>query len=208
MKTLDTDQDKIKKICEALRKDTLEPAEKEALKIIEEAQDEAKKIILDAEAEAEKIVKRAQAEMEQERSVFLSSLAQAGKQSLETIRQEIQNKLFNPELEKLVGKTSSDPKVISSLIEAMAKAIEKQGIGTDLLAYIPKEISPQAVTALLHESVINQLKNHAVEVGSFKGGAQIRLADKKMTLDMSAETLKDLIATFISKDFRKFIYGL
>lgn len=207
MKTLDTDQDKIKKICDALRKDTLEPAENEALRIIEDAKDKSKKIILEAEAEANKIIKRAQSEMEQERSVFQSSLSQAAKQGIELIRQEIQSKLFNPELEKLVVKSSADPKIVASLIEAMAKAISQQGLGSDLLAYIPKDISPQAVNSLLHETVIHHLKNGTVELGSFKGGAKIRLTDKKMTLDMTEDTLKELIATFISKDFRKFIFG-
>ena len=207
MKTLDTDQDKIKKICEVLRKDTLEPAEIEALKILEEAKSEAKSIILAAEDEAEKIVKRAQSEMEQERSVFKSSLAQAAKQGIEQIRQEIQAKLFNPELEKLIVKDTASPKVIASIIESITKAIEKQGLGGDLLLAIPKDISPQFVTALLHEAVLQRLKSESVELGAFKGGAKVRLIDKKMTLEMTDETLRELIASFISKDFRKFIFG-
>jgi V/A-type H+-transporting ATPase subunit E len=207
MKTLDTDQDKIKKICEALRKDTLEPAEKDALRIVEEAKAEAKRIILNAEAEGDKIVKRAQAEIEQERSVFQSSLSQAAKQGIEQIRQEIQNKLFSPELEKLIIKETANPKTIASIVDAIIKAIEKQGLGGNLLMAIPKGISPQAVTSLLHESVIQRLKNESVELGSFKGGAKVRLIDKKMTLEMTDETLKELIASFISKDFRKFIFG-
>lgn len=207
MKTLDTDQDKIKKICEALKKDTLEPAEREALRIVEEAKSQANQIILNAEDEAEKIVKRAHSEMDKERSVFQSSLSQAAKQGIEQIRQEVQSKLFSPELEKLVVKDTANPKVIAMIVEAIIKAIEKQGLSGDLLMAIPKEISPQAVTSLLHESVLQRLKTDSVELGSFKGGAKVRLIDKKMTLEMTDETLKELIASFISKDFRKFIFG-
>lgn len=207
MKTLDTDQDKIKKICDALRKDTLEPAQQEAAKIVDEAKEKAKQIILAAETEAEKIVKRAQSEMEQEKNVFQSSLSQAGKQGIEVIKQEIQAKLFNPELVKLVDKETADPKVIASFIEAITKAIQTQGLGGDLLVSIPKNISPQAITALLHQSVIQRLKGGEVELGDFKGGATVRLEGKRMTLVLTEETIRELIALFISKDFRKFIFG-
>jgi V/A-type H+-transporting ATPase subunit E len=207
MKQLDSSQDKIQQICDLLRKDTLDPAEKRAAEIVEEAKAEASRIILDAEKEAEKIVQKAQAESDQQRKVFESSMQQAGKQGVEMLRQEIQSTLFAPELEKLVAEQSRDPKLIAQMIESIVKAIDKEGLDSDLIAYIPKNISPKEVAALLASAVTEKLSAQGVEVGSFKGGAKVRLVNKKMTVDMSDDALRELLSAFIRKDFRKWVFG-
>jgi V/A-type H+-transporting ATPase subunit E len=207
MKQLDSSQDKIQQICDLLRKDTLDPAEKRAAEIVEEAKAEASRIILDAEKEAEKIVQKAQAESDQQRKVFESSMQQAGKQGVEMLRQEIQATLFAPELEKLVAEQSRDPKLIAQMIESIVKAIDKEGLDSDLIAYIPKNISPKEVAALLASAVTEKLSAQGVEVGSFKGGAKVRLVNKKMTVDMSDDALRELLSAFIRKDFRKWVFG-
>lgn len=53
MKTLDKSKDKIKSICDTLRRETLEPAEAAAQQIIEEAKKRAETIITDAGRHAE-----------------------------------------------------------------------------------------------------------------------------------------------------------
>lgn len=207
MKQLESQQEKMNKICEELRKDTLEPAEKQAQVIVHEAKALAEKIILDAEKEGQKIVEKAKAESEQERRIFQSSLQQSARQGVEVLRQVIETELFNPELEKLIEASATDPKTIAAIIDAIIKALGHQGLEGDLIAYIPKNISPQTVNALLLESVIKKLKSGSVEVGHFKGGAAVRLVNKKMTIDLTEETIKELLAQFIRKDFRKFIFG-
>jgi V/A-type H+-transporting ATPase subunit E len=44
-------------------------------------------------------------------------------------------------------------------------------------------------------------------VGSFKGGAQLQWHDRKLTLDMSDDALKELLSTYVRKDFRKMLFG-
>lgn len=207
MKQLDLSQDKIQQICDLLRKDTLDPAEKRAAEIVEEAKAEATRIILDAEKEAERIVQKAQTESDQQRKVFESSMQQAGKQGVEMLRQEIQATLFAPELERLVAEQSRDPKLIAQMIEAIVKAVDKEGLDSDLIAFIPKTIAPKEVAALLASSVTDKLSAQGVEVGNFKGGAKVRLVNKKMTVDMSDDALRELLAAFIRKDFRKWVFG-
>jgi len=207
MKQLETDQDKIKKICDLLRKDTLEPAEKRAAQILEAAQAEASRIILEAEKEAEKIVHKAQDEADQERKVFELSMLQSGKQGVEMLRQQIQETLFAPELERLISDQARDPKLIAQIIEAIVKAVEKEGLVSDLVAYVPKNISPKEISALLVSSIAEKLTPQGVEAGSFKGGAKVRLVNKKMTVDMSDDALRELLAAFIRKDFRKWVFG-
>ncbi|TAJ93374.1 MAG: V-type ATP synthase subunit E [Gammaproteobacteria bacterium] len=207
VKPLDTDQDKIKKICDLLRKDTLEPAEKRAAQILESAQAEASRIILDAEKEAEIIIRKAQAEMEQERKIFELSMLQSGKQGVEMLRQQIQETLFAPELERLISDQAKDSQLIARIIEAIVKAVEREGLVSDLVAYVPKNISPKEISALLVSSVAEKLMPQGVETGAFKGGAKVRLVNKNMTVDMSDDALRELLSAFIRKDFRKWVFG-
>ena len=207
MKSLEKGEDKIQKICEALRKETIEPAKKDALKIIEEAKRQAEAIVAEAEGQAKEIMDRTKIEIEQGRNVFQSSLQQAAKQSVEALRQEIEKHLFNTQLDQILEKQMQDPKIIASLINAIIKAIEKKGIDTSIEALIPQEVSPREINELLLAETVKQLKNHSVTVGSFKGGAQVRLVNKKITVDMTEDALKELMASFVRKDFRKLIFN-
>lgn len=203
----ETGEDKIKQICDSLRKETLEPAKQEAEAIIAEAKAKAAQIVKEAEAEAERIFSQTKAEIEQERNVFQSSLAQAAKQSLETLRQEVEKKLFNQELDEVICKEAAKPDVIANLIRAIVEAVEKTGIDADLEAVIPQSVSPKEVSGLLGEKILEKLKGDKVSVGTFEGGAQVRLLGNKMTIDITDDSLKDLMASYIRKDFRKMIFA-
>src|SRR3990170_4430527 len=97
-RTLEKGDEKIQKICDALRKGTLEPAQKEAERILKEAKAKAEQIIKEGHQEANRHLEEARAEIEKERNVFHSSLEQAGRQALEQLRQAIEYDLFSQEL--------------------------------------------------------------------------------------------------------------
>jgi len=44
-------------------------------------------------------------------------------------------------------------------------------------------------------------------VGEMFGGAKLQVKEKQMTLDMSDETLQEMLATYAREDFRKFIFS-
>lgn len=207
MKTLDKGQDKIKKICSILRDETIEPAKKDAEKIIKEAQKQAEQIINEAHKQAESIINDARHAIEQEKNVFHSSLLQASKQGIEALKQSIEHKLFNEQLVAMLESQTTDPKVISNLINAIVKSVEKEGLEADLTAIIPKNVVPKEVNKLLLEEVLKKLKDHTVTVGNFKGGAQVKIVNKKMTIDISEESLQEILASYIRKDFRKMIFA-
>lgn len=207
MRSLEKGQDKIQNICNKLRHETLEPAEKEALQIIEEARKKAETIKADAERHAEQMIKQARGQIEQERNVFHSALQQAAKQTAEGLRQEIEHKLFNEELQNILEKQMADPKIIADLINGIVKALEKEGLTTDLSAVIPRVVSADDINALLFENIRRRLKGKALEVGNFAGGAQVKLHGKKMTIDLTDHAVKELLANYMRKDFRKLIFG-
>lgn len=207
MRSLEKGQDKIQKICDKLRRQTLEPAEEEAQQIVEEAKKKADNIKAEAERHIEQLHKQAHAQIEQERNVFNSALQQAAKQTIEGLRQEIEHKFFNEELQNILEKQLSDPKIIAELVNGIVKAIENEGLSTDLTAIIPRLISADDIHALLIESVRKRLKGKPLEIGNFAGGAQVKLLGKKMTIDLSDQALKELLAQYMRKDFRKLIFG-
>jgi V/A-type H+-transporting ATPase subunit E len=196
MRSLEKGQDKIQKICDNLRRKTLEPAEQEAQRILEEARKKAENIVAEAERQVEQMHKQARGQIEQERNVFQSALQQAAKQTVEGLRQEIEHKLFNEELQNILEKQLGDPKIVAELINGIVKAIEKDGL-----------VSIEDVNALLLENVRRRLKAKPLEIGSFAGGAQVKLHGKKMTVDLSDHAIKELLANYMRKDFRKLIFS-
>jgi V/A-type H+-transporting ATPase subunit E len=207
MRSLEKGQDKIQKICDKLRKGTLEPAKEEAQLLIEEAKSKAEAIKAEAGYQAEQMIKQAKGQIEQERNVFHSALLQASKQAIEALKQEIEHKFFNDELQDLLEKQLSDPKIVADLINGIIAALEKEGLTTDLSAVIPRLVSADDVNDLLVESVRKRLKGKPLEIGHFRGGAQVKLHGKKLTLDLSDQAIKELVANYVRKDFRKLIFS-
>ena len=207
MRSLEKGQDKIQKICDQLRHQTIEPAKTEAQDIIAEANKKAEAIKADAEHHAEQLIKQARGQIEQERNVFHSALQQAAKQTVEGLKQEIEHKLFNEELQNILEKQLADPNVVAKLINGIVGAIEKEGTSTDLSAIIPKTVSAEEINSLLLEGVRKRLKNKPLEIGSIAGGAQVKLHGKKMTLDLSDQAIKELLTNYVRKDFRKLIFS-
>jgi V/A-type H+/Na+-transporting ATPase subunit E len=206
MDNLDTGKDKIKQICEILKNETIQPAKEEAQKIVEGAEQEARNIIRDAETKADNILQSAKSKITKERELFENSIAQACRQGIESLRQDIENKLFNSELTSWVTKHTADTHVASKLINALVAAVEKEGVSADFSAIIPKHVPSEKVNAILLRGILEKLREKSVVVGEFMGGVQLKLHDRKMTLDLSDEALKELIGQYIRKDFREILF--
>jgi V/A-type H+/Na+-transporting ATPase subunit E len=200
-------QDKIKEICTVLRQETLEPAKLEAQEILHAANERAREIVEEAEREAQKQLESARKAIEQERMVFQTALEQAANQALEAIRQRLETSLFNPELSRILDAETARPDVIARLINAIVKAIESEGISTDVSALVPKAVSVEEVNRLLLEGILEKLKEKSAVIGNFSGGVKVQLHDKKLTIDVTNEALKELLTTYIRKDFRKLFFA-
>jgi V/A-type H+/Na+-transporting ATPase subunit E len=208
VKGLETGKDKVQKICDALRKETLEPAKQEAREIVENAHLAAAEIEQAAKKKAEMEIRKAEKEIEEKKKIFDSSLAMACRQGIERMKQKIENELFNRELFRLVEKEMGDPKAVAQILNAFMKAIEEKGIDDDFVAVIPKSIAPRSISSLLAADVLERLKKEGISVGGFAGGAQIRLKERKITIDISDEVVRELIAQYIRRDFRDLIFSV
>jgi len=205
-KELETGENKIQQICDLLKVETLEPAKKEAAQIIEEAKQEAKKIIGNADKEAQEHLKRAHEQIEKDRAVFQSALQQAAGQCFESLKQKIQSKLFDSELESVIRQSASNPKVVVQLIDAIVKAIDKEGVSASLVAVVPQAVSIDEANRLLADNILKKLEGESVSLGAFAAGAQVKLLDHQLTLDISDAVLKELLGNYLRKDFRELIF--
>ncbi len=206
MKAEDTGKEKVKKICDVLRRETLEPAEKDAKKIIQNAEENAKKIIQEAKETADRMKKAAAEEIEKEKNVFQSSLNQACKQSLQSLYESVENKFFNEELSATLSKPLRNPQVLAGLIQAIVEALKSEGIDADLEVLIPRAVSAEDINALLLKEFVEKLKGKSVSIGPASGGIEVKVAEGNMTIDVTDSALKELVARYIRKDFREILF--
>lgn len=203
---LESSKDKIQVICDILKNETLEPAEEQAAKILKDAHEKAKKIIQEAEAESLLLLKKGQATLEKEREIFEGSLEGATRQALLKLRESVGSELFNRALASELAKISSDPQLMAKLVDALVKAIEKEGTSANVSVLIGKAVSKEAVAKELASKTLELLEKGEVTVGNFSGGVVVRLKDKNLSLDVSDEVLKELIAQFVRADFRELLF--
>lgn len=207
MKGIETGRDKVKKISDALRKETLEPAMRERDEIIERAHEEASRIIDEARLNADKMVHDAENQIAREKSIFQSSLIQASKQAIQILKQNIEDKLFNKELGRLLSEHMKGPKVLADLITAVINAIEKEGLDADLSVFIPAAVPARDVNLLLSKEILAKLKEKSVLLTPIGGGIEVKMRKENITLDLSDTAIKELVAGYIRKDFRDLFLG-
>lgn len=207
MKGLETGKDKIQKICDALKKETLEPAKQEAREIIENAHMQAGEIVEDAKSRAKAILEAAQREMEEKKKVSNASLSLACRQSIELLKQKIEKELFSQELSKIIVKETKEPKVIANVINSLLRGIEGKGIEEDFIVSIPKGISPRIINELLAVHVLEKLEGQTVVASDIAGGVQIQMKGRQITIDVSDAALKELIAQYIRRDLRDLVFN-
>lgn len=203
---METGKDKIQRICDALRKETLEPAQQEAREILENARLQAEEIRRDAEGEYQKRIDRAESEMEERKKRLHSSLQMACRQALEELKGKIEERLFNRHLSEVVARELKDPEVIGSVLNAVIQALKTHGFDESLVAVISKQVAPRAVSAFLAKGLLEQLKEKPIELGDFAGGAQVKLEGSRITVDLSDVALRELIASYVRRDFRDLLF--
>ncbi|AEJ77842.1 V-type proton ATPase subunit E [Chlamydia trachomatis] len=199
-------QDKLKQICDALREETLKPAEEEAGSIVHNAREQAKRIVEEAKEEAQRIIRSAEETADQTLKKGEAALVQAGKRSLENLKQAVETKIFRESLGEWLDHVATDPEVSAKLVQALVQAVDAQGISGNLSAYIGKHVSARAVNEALGKEITSKLKEKGVSVGKFSGGAQLKVEERNWVLDMSSEVLLDLLTRFLQKDFREMIF--
>ncbi|MCB1082544.1 MAG: V-type ATP synthase subunit E, partial [Chlamydiia bacterium] len=167
----------------------------------------AEKIVENARKEAARIHDDAKRKIEEERNVFQASIHLAAKKGVDQLKQEIEQNLFSPELKKLLGAKMNEADVVAQLISAIVGALEKEGVSGDLIGIVSKEVDVKAVNQALLKGIAGKLKGNGVEIGEIEGGAQVKIVDENLTIDLSEDATKKLLARFVRDDFRSVIFA-
>ena len=170
MKSLEQGKQKIQRICDIIKEETLEPAKQEAEKIVAQARERAQAIVEEAEKQAERIHGEVRETIEKERHIFHSSLVQASKQSISLLKQEIEQKLFNQTIRDHIEKHPDEATLAAKLIDAVVKAIEKEGLSADLSVAVSHTLPAKEVNALIGSEILAKLREKSVTLGNFALG--------------------------------------
>lgn len=206
MEIVDSGKDKVKKICETLKKQTLDPAKQEARNIIDHALKEAEKIIKQAKDEAKEILEEQKVKLHQEKKAFFSSLNLAGKQTIEALKQQIQHHLFDQNIAKAFHKSTQDESLVVEFIQAIVNGVKKEGINCDFEIYLPRALSKQKIIEKLAASSVDQIQAHDIHLADFGGGVKVKLKDHHIVIEMTDESLKTLFSQFVRDEFRALIF--
>lgn len=197
---------KVKEICDLIRKDTLDPAKKEAERVKNEAKKEAARILQKAEEDATLARENLAKELQKMQDVHEMAIQMAIKQGLSRLKQQIME-VFSEELSQLIASGMDKGDVIARVLSTLVTAVEKEGLGANLLAILPSSVSKEEIQAKLASNIAAKLKSHSMVLGDSKAGVELKLVDKKFAIDMTDKAVKDLLAKYCLDDgLRQKIY--
>lgn len=200
-----TGKDKIQQICDAIKTETIQPAQQEAHEIIENAHSEAKEILKEAQESAKKALQEAEKEIHQKKKVFESSLSLSVKQVIDSLKQTLEQELLMGSLHPMLKEQLTDAKVCARIIEAVSEGIEKEGFDADLELYLPQSISREELMSFLKEKIQSRLSKKSIQPHHLSG-VTIKLKGKNIILDFSDQTLRELLSRYVRKDFHQWIF--
>ncbi|MCH9613460.1 MAG: V-type proton ATPase subunit E [Chlamydiia bacterium] len=203
MKAIDSGKDKVKKICDVLKRETLEPAKRDALELIRDAEEKAEVLLAKAKEAADEEIRKAREQIAQEKRVFESSLSLSAKQALNALKAEIATKLMSQEVGELINVQT--PEMSAKLLDVILQAIEKDGLDANLEIALARNIDKDELVKHLGASSAKFLEKNELVVGNFVGGVSVRLKDAKITIDLTEQTLKELLINYTREDFRSLI---
>lgn len=202
---LETADNKVKEICAILRKETLEPAQGEAKEIIAAAVKEADDLIRKAKEEVARIREENKLELLKELKVHEGSIQLSIRQGISNLRQNIE-KIFSKELDSEIERVMGKEDVVADVISIVLGLIEKDGLGVNLQVMIPKHVNLEAVCSKLTADFSAKVKKGSIQIEDIKGGAEIKLIDKKISIELTDSAVKELLASYVIPELREKIF--
>jgi V/A-type H+-transporting ATPase subunit E len=204
MKHLDTGSDKIKKICDAIRYETLEPAKQQAKLIIEQATDQAAAIVQEARIQAETILDNAKKMHDKERAIFESSMVHSAKIFKEKLKLEIEEHFLSSAIGELSLNLFKKDELCAKLVSAFIEGLKNKSLNGDLTLILSEGINKEEFVKALSSNIKNIISS--VQVQSISPGVSIRSEKDNLRIDLSQQQLTQAILDAIRSDFRKYFF--
>jgi V/A-type H+-transporting ATPase subunit E len=186
----------VQELIDTIKKDGIESASEEAVRIKHEAEAEARQIIDAAKKEAGEIVAKGKQDAERSEKAGVAALEQASRNLVLAFKGEIQA-LLDKLVAEHVGKTYNEDilkKVIPELIKAWP------GKKTDSLAVLVSEASLTKLKASFRAKLSVELKK-GLELKSdhnMAGGFRIAHKDGSAYYDFSADSVAEMLCAYLN----------
>jgi len=200
-------EERLAAICQKIRNETLEPAQQDAEDIRLSAEREATKIKAEARQSADQLLHEARKELIEEKKAFEASLEQACRQTVDLLRQKVETTLFKPALDEWLSKEFSSEEKSAQLLDVLIELLKKQGIEGNLAAWIGSHLSKEKVVEHLAQASLKALPKEGIQVADQAYGVILKITNKHLTLEITPEAIKELMASFIRNDFRRFLFN-
>ena len=204
MKHLDTGSDKVKKICDAIRHETIEPAKQQARVIIEQAVDQAAIIIQEARAQADAILDNVRKSHEKEKHIFEASMVHAAKLFKEKFCVDLENHFLSPALDKVSSNLFHHADLCAKVVSALVAGFKNKTFNGDLVAMLSAELDKKDFVNHLASDIKNQISK--VENGDFSQGIILKLEGDNLRIDFNKEGLTKALMDSLRSDFRKYFF--
>ncbi|MDR0452614.1 MAG: V-type ATP synthase subunit E [Treponema sp.] len=185
----------LQELIEKIKKDGIEAATEEALRLKTQAEDEAARILDDARKEAGDIVAKAKADAERFEKAGIASVGQASRNLVLAFKTEIQ-----AVLDKLVAQELASAYSDDALKAALPDIIKGWAKGADSLSLILPEASLKKLEAFFQGKLSSELKN-GLELKSDRNlgaGFLISNKDGSAYYDFSAESVAELLSAYLN----------
>ncbi|MEC8306720.1 MAG: hypothetical protein VXZ72_02545 [Chlamydiota bacterium] len=194
----------VQRICDALKRETLDPARDEAQAILTEAREEARRLIEEAEAETQRILNRGKEELEKHRRIVLSSFHIACRQGIDSLKEKIERELFRLAAQEIIQRHLGKDQV-ALLIQAAADGL-REGIDRPLGVVVSRALDSEALTAQLGQAVMEKIEGQALQIDDIHG-VTLFARDRHLTVEITTEALASLIKKYTKESFCELLFG-
>lgn len=213
----------VAELIEQLHQDGVKRGEDEAKRILDEAEHQANAMLRAAQNEADKIRAQAQQDVEKYKRAAESALQIAARDVLLDVKQQM-SATFSEQLTRLVAKQMDDDAFVRELLvelvgktRELAKLDESEQItlllpdkiiGLDELRKHPEEYRDGKLSQFVQSLTGAELRQ-GVTFGRHPGaGIKVRLTAEDIEIDLSAESVTQLLLQHLQPRFRALIEGV
>lgn len=200
-------QNKLQELTEKLYKEGLAKGKEEGERLLAEAQEQAQAIVSQARAEAAGLVAEAEKTAAALRAKAESDVRSASEQALQATRSDIERLLTGGISAPGTDAALQDPDFLKGIIRAVAERFDASE-SADLALILPEKLQGQLEPWVKGE--LAKTLQHGVQASFSKkiaGGFSIGPKDGDWFVDLSDESFRSLIASYLRPVTRKLLFG-
>lgn len=201
-------ENRLQELTRKLYDEGLSKGQQEAETLVVQAREQASKIIEDARAEAERIVKEAKKNSEETKHNTATEIELAAKQSVSTLKQQIENLIVSNSIASEIAEANDDPGFIRDMLVALASSWNSASSDTaELVATLPAD-KKEKLNALVKDSAVKQLSD-GLDItfdSKVKSGFRIGPKNGGYYISFSNEDLCNLLSRYLRPQVAKLLF--